>query len=345
MENHTFVTASHLTEKDIATLHGREHELRLAEEVAVRAVHQCADEVAAALKDLDEYDKDVEKAMSESQFVKFKDDVVQLLASALVEDTLSSDYYDALSQKIAKTVLDLNKRGACGNKNVFSQKLRAEVSPMIAEYFADHAIETLKAWENHPSGRWKVFVNDIVGLSEKIQELGARRFKGKQLLDYVPIPVESLLDVSVIQEQIQGSLGWLETVAGELCEGFFSKLLNVITCGFFKILGLELGRSEEQILADYAGSICPRLKEFFCSAPVRSVLVVGLLPVFLETHRRVINALEYTRTAYRVKIKARCDELIRLHHASDEALRRIVEENRKLREGGFVPLCACIERK
>ncbi len=343
MEKHTFVAASHLTEMDIETLRGNEHELRLKEEEAARTVQQFADEVAAALKDLHEYDKDVKKALTASWFVKSRDDAVQRLAGELVANTLSSDFYDGLSRKIAKKIWDLSKK-EYWNRNDFMQKFRAEVGPMIAEYFADNAIGTLKAWGNQPPDIWKRFVDDIVYLSREIQEIGARHCQMPPLIikdpiPVAPIPVESLLDVSATQEQIQGSLGWLEAVAEELHEGFFSKLLNV------GIIWLGLGRSDEQLLADYASAIRPKLEEFFCRVTVRSILEGDLRPIFLEAHRRALNDLDAGRAAYRAEIQARCDELVTLHRSSNEELRRIAEENRKLREGVTAPLSAHIERK
>ena len=216
---------------------------------------------------------------------------------------------------------------------------------MIAEYFAARGVGTFSAWSRHPKGRWKVFINDKSDLNEKIQELGSSRFKGKRLFDDAPIPAfPESLDVSAIPEQIQGSLGGLEAIAEKLREGFFSQLWNIVTWIPVKILGwLGLGRSKEEILVDYADSIRPILEEAFRSVPVRSILEGGLLPVFSETHRQTLNALDSARAAYRVKIKARCDDLIGLHHESDEALRRIAEENRKLREETIAPLRARIE--
>ena len=330
MEKHTFVTASHLTEMDIETLRVREQELRLKEEAAARAVQQSADEVNAALKVLDEYVKDVEKTLAASWFVTSRDDVVQHLATELGADTLSSNFYDGLSRKIANTFLELNTNGLGKTKSDFMQKFLAEVCPMIAKYFVDHAIGALKAWGNQPPGIWKRFVDDIDYLSREIQEIGARHGQMPPLIikdpiSAVPIPVESLLDVSAIQEQIQGSLGWLEAVAEELHKVFFSQLLNVV------ITRLGFGRSEDQLLADCAGAIRPKLEEFFCGVTVRSILERGLQPVFLEAHQRALNAIDSARADYRARIQARCDELVKLHRALDEELRRIAEENHKLR--------------
>ncbi len=226
------------------------------------------------------------------------------------------------------------------------QKLRAEVGPMIAEYFADYGVGTLNAWRNHPKGRWKVFINDKSDLNEKIQEIGSGRFGGKRLFDNVPIPAfPESLDVSAIPEQIQGSLGGLETVAEELREGLLSQLWNAFTWIPRKILGwLGFGRSDEQILADYAGSIRPKLEEAFRNNQVREILERGLLPVFSETHKQTLDALNSAKAAYRVKIMARCDELIELHRASNEERNRVAEESRKLCEGIIAPLRVRIEK-
>ena len=332
------------SQKALETLRGHEHELHLKEEEAEKTEKQCADEVDAALKDLDEYDKDVEKALADSQFVKSKEDAVQLLARALVDDTLSSQFYDGLSHRIAKTVRNLNKSKAGVSKSGFMQKLRAEVGPMIAEYFGTRSIGIFHEWSNDPKGRWKVFVNNVFELDEEIQQLGSSRFEGKRLFERVPIPaLPDTLDVSRIPEQIQGSLGGIEAVAEELREGFFSQLWNVICAIPRMIIDWFFGKSEEKELEDYANSICPKLKEAFRSNQVRRILEGGLVPVFLETHRQILDSLNASRAAYRRKIQVRCDELIELHSASDEELRRIAEENHKLREGTIKPLRERIE--
>ena len=133
-------------------------------------------------------------------------------------------------------------------------------------------------------------------------------------------------------------------MAEELREGIFSQFLNVLTWIPRKIIGwLGFAPSDEQILADYTSLIRPKLEEAFRNNQIRGILENGLLPVFSETHKQTLNALNSAKTAYRVKIEARCDELIELHRSSDAELHRIAEENRRLREEIIAPLRAEIE--
>ena len=73
------------------------------------------------------------------------------------------------------------------------------------------------------------------------------------------------------------------------------------------------------------------------------ILENGVRPVFEEIHKEFLDSLDKSRSAYRKKIEARCDELIELHRSSDAELHRIAEENRRLREEIITPLRAEIE--
>lgn len=333
------------SKKALEILQCHEAELLLREDYAKQSERQCAEEVASAQKDLDDYEREAEAEVARSRLVVSRDDAVVRLSRELVDDTLSNDFFSDLARRIAKTVRDLNKRREGISSDGFLEKLRTEVGPLSADYFADRGVGTFRFWAANPKGRWSVFCEDVWELDDKLQEIGVRHLGGKRIFDGVPIPaLPDELDVDGMPEKIQESLGGLERVAEELREGFFTQLLNVLTWISDKIVKLlGLGQSEEEILSNYAEKIRPVLEQEFQTAKVRNILEEGLRPVFKSSHHQIVDSLGKSRKAYRDKILARCDELIEDHRASDEELHRIVEENRRLREECIAPLRREIE--
>ena len=333
------------SKKALETLRSHETELQLKEDSAKQNERQCAEEVAAAKRDLDAYEQDAEEAIAKSQFVKTKDDAIKLLSRALVEDVLSNEFYVGLSRKSAKIVRELSKKWKSISGEWFRQRLRAEIGPLIVSYFADKTIGKLSAWSENPQGRWGLFVNDVYDLDDEIQSLGAKRFGGKHLFDKIPIPaLPKELSIEQMPERITDSLSGIEKVAESLREKFLTKLVKCLTRVVDKIFSFfGLGKSEEEILKEYANSIRPELEKSFCDENVYRILEEGVSPVFVNIHGVILDELSASRSAYRGKIQARCDELIELHRSSDAELHRIAEENRRLREEIIAPLRAEIE--
>ena len=333
------------SKKALETLKSHEKELQLKEEAAEQNERQCAEEVDAAKRDLDEYEKDAEETISRSQFTKSKADAIELLSRALVDDVLSDQFYTGLARKVAKTVRKLNNTKESLSEEKFRDRFHEEVGPLITDFFADKTVGILGTWSDNPQGRWKLFLQDVYDLDDEIQRLGAARFQGKRLFDAIPIPaLPNELAIEQMPEQIAGSLKGIDAVAESLREGVFRKLLSVLkklSNGIMALFGW--GQSETQILSEYAEVLRPELESSFRSEMVYRILEDGVSPIFSNIHRRILDALSVSRSAYRKKIQARCDELVELHRSSDEELRRIAEENRRLREDCIAPLRAEIE--
>ena len=331
--------------KALETLKSHERELQLKEEAAHESEQKCAEEVAAARHDLDEYEKETESAVASSRLGSANDDVVQSLSRSLVDDVLDDGFHLGLSRRIAKTVRKLNKDFEGLSQNGFLRKMREEVGPLIADYFEDKAIGMLEKWREEPKGRWRLFLGDVKELGDKIQELGAARFEGKRLFKNVPIPtMPTDINDEEISGQISDSLDGLDAVAESLREGFFSQVLNVLSWPFDKIaswFGME--KTESEILSEYAEQFQPVLEKSFRDRSTGQILEKGVRPVFADILRQILDSLAVSRASYRKKIQARCDELVELHRSSDAELRRVAEENRKLREECIAPLRSEIE--
>ena len=333
------------SKKALETLKSHEWELQLKVKAAAQDESKSSEEVAAAKCELKRFDNDVDKALKDSAFVSKQEDSVALLARDLVDNTLVDRFYEGLSRKIAKTVRDLNKNGTGYSGKGFRRALRNEVGPLIAQFFAERGVKTFHNWSDNPTGRWKIFIMDASRLDDEIQELGARHFDGKRLFDNLRRPTLSTksIDVSEIPERIQDALGGLEKVAEELREGFFSDLLNIILWLPNKIREWFFGSDSEEELNEYANKIRPTLEESFRDENVRRILERGLRAVFAETYREILQSLEKSRTGYRAKIQARCDEYLEVHRLKDDEKHRITEENRMLCEGCIAPLRAEVE--
>ncbi len=332
------------SKKALETLRSHETELQLKEDVAKENEKKCADEVAAAKVDLDEYEKETKSAVQGSQFVLRKDDAMKSLSRSLVDDVLSPDFHEGLSKHIGKVVRDLNKRGYWFKED-FKRALRAEVGPLIAGYFRDRAIVMLEKWQKMPNGRWKLFCGDIEELSDQIHVIGAARFGGKRIFQGEPLPsMPANINDGEISGKITDSFDGLDNVAESLREGFFTQLCYVATWVFNKIREFfGIGETEEEIIAGYSKKIQPELEKAFRDMSTCQILENGVRPVFEEIHKEFLDSLDKSRSAYRKKIEARCDELIELHRSSDAELHRIAEENRRLREEIIAPLRAEIE--
>ena len=333
------------SKKALETLKSHETELQLKEDAAKENENKCADEVAAAKRDLDEYEKEATAAVENSRLVSTKEDAVESLSRSLVDDVISDGFHEGLSRRIAKTVRKLNKSFAGLSQDGFRQKLRAEVGPLIADYFEDKAIGSLGKWSKAPSGRWKLFLGDVRELGDQIQELGSSRFDGKRLFKNIPIPaMPKDINDEEISGKISDSLDGLDAVAESLREGFFTQLLNAFTWVFDKIASLfGMEKTEAEIIAKYAETIQPELETAFRDRKTCRILEDGVRPVFSSILRETLDSLETSRSEYRKKIQARCDEQVELHRKSDAELHRIAEENRKLREECIAPLRAEIE--
>lgn len=333
------------SKKALETLKSHEAELQLREENAKQSELQCAEEVAAAKHDLDEYEAEAEEAILRSNFVKSKDDAFKLLSRDLVYNVLSEQFYTGLSRKIARTVRKLNAKMKSLSETSFREAVRAEVGPLITEFFADKTIGVLGEWSEHPTGRWGTFVKDVYTLDDEIQELGAKHFQGKRIFKKIPIPaLPNTLAIEQMPEQISRSINGIDNITESLREGFWTKLWNIfkwIVDVLLKLLGR--GKSEEQILSEYAAALCPELEKSFRDERVFCILEAGVRPVFENIHGQILCALSNSRSAYRKKIQARCDELIEDHRSSDEELHRIAEANRKLREECIAPLRSEVE--
>lgn len=331
--------------KALETLKSHERELQLKEDAAKENANKCAGEVAAAKRDLDEYEKESKAAVDNSRLAKAEEEAVASLSRSLVDDVLSSGFHEGLALRIAKTVRKLNKALEGLSQEGFRMKMRGEVGPLITDYFAEKTIARLSKWSDKPQGRWKLFVQDVVDLDDEIQKLGAVRFQGKRLFDAIPIPaLPSNLEIGQMPEQIASSMDGLDEVIDNLREGFWTQLRNVIMWLVDKIRELlGGGQSEEEILSKYAEAICPELEKSFHDVKVREILERGVRPSFKDIHRQILDELNSSRAAYREKIEARCDELTELHRSSDEELQRIAEENKKLREECIAPLRAEVE--
>ena len=334
------------SKKALETLISHETELQLKEDVAKKKERKCAEEVAAAKFDLDEYEKETKSAEQGSRFVLRKDDAMNSLSHSLVDDVLSNGFYDGLSRHIAGIVRVLNKKGyASFSHDAFIRRLRGEVGPLIAGYFKDKAIAMVEQWKNKPNGRWKMFCDDRTELSDQIHAIGAARFGGKRIFDGEPLPsMPTNINDEEISARITDSFGGLDTVAESLREGLFSQLWNVVCWPFDKLAALfGIGKSDEEIVAEYSEKMQPELEKSFRDRTICQILEDGVRPTFKWWHEEILKSLDKSRAAYRKKIEARCDELMELHRSSDAELHQIAEANRRLREEIITPLRAEIE--
>ena len=189
------------------------------------------------------------------------------------------------------------------------------------------------------------FQSDVFALDDEIQRLGARHFSGKRLFEKIKVPsLPDTLAIDELPEQIVCSLSCLEAVAEKLREGFWTQLWNV-----FKKLWdiirtlLGLGKSEVEILAEYAKAIQPELEDAFRDEQIVHFLEDSVRPVFDEVYRQILDLLANSRTKYREKIQARCDDMQERHRKATEDLRKLAEEDRRIREECIAPLRAEIE--
>ena len=333
------------SKKAFKTLKSHEKELQLKKAAAEQNEKQCADEVAAASRDLDEYEKESMAAVNNSRLVKAEKETVASLSRSLVDDILSSGFYDGLSRRVAKTVRKLNKALEGLSEKGFRRKMREEVGPLIADYFQDKAVGKLEKWKETPSGRWRLFLDDVKDLADQIQELGSKRFGGKRIFEGEPIPeMPTNIDDSEIAGKISDSLSELYRVAEDLREGPLRQALNIVKWPFRKISSLfGIETTEAEILAEYAGSIRPVIENSFQNRETCQILENGVRPIFAAILPLFLDSLDKSRIAYRENIEARCNELTELHRSSDEELHRIAEENGKLCDECIAPLRAEVE--
>lgn len=333
----------------LETLRNHERELQLKEEEAERDEKACAEEVEAAKRDLDEYQREAEKLVRQSYFARAAQESIDGLSRALLEEILSEDFFCKVSKKISKVVYDLNKNRTGVSQADFKQRFAAETAPLVIGAYADCAIAVLNRWQSRPSGRWKRYLEDISDLNENLHELGKRHFGGKRLFQNVPIPdIPDAIQKNALSEQLEAPLAeHLNAVVEELREGFWKGLLDafiwLLTLGGRVLDALGLSKTEDEIVRENMEKIRPSLEASFNDYSIRNTLERGINPVFEKFHDAILHAIEDARAAYRSKIQARCDELIELHRTSTENKRACAEANRKLREECIAPLRGRIE--
>lgn len=335
----------------LETLRNHERELQLKEEEAERDEKACAEEVEAAERDLDEYQREAEKLVRQSYFARAAQESIDGLSRALLEEILCEQFFQAVSKKISKVVYNLNKRRAwvTVSQTDFKQRFAAETTPLVIETYADCAIAALNLWKSRPSGRWKRYLADVSELNENLHELGERHFGGKRLFQDVPIPdIPDAIQKNALSEQLEAPLAeHLDAVVEELREGFWRGLWEafkwLVTLGGWVSDMLGRSKTEDEIVRENMEKIRPSLEASFNDYSIRNTLERGINPVFENFHDAILRAIEDARAAYRSKIQARCEELTELHRASSENKQACAETNRKLREECIAPLRGRIE--
>lgn len=331
--------------KALATLKEHETELRHKEEEAEHSEKQCAEEVAAATKDLDEYEAETDALVRASYLFKHKNELIEKLSEALVEDTLSSNFFRNLSRRIGRLIYKLNKGLKGFFQNDFERRFHSEIGPIIADCYSNHTLGVSQNWKEHPNLQWSEFLSNVADLRKQIHDAGCRHFGGKRIFEDVPLPeLSAEVSTDELSKQLANNLYTLDSVAENLREGFWKGLWDAFTFLFGRWIFVLLSeRNKELVVEKYAKRVRPDLEKTFKNVDLRRILEHGTFPIFGNMYGRMIDSLDSTRAAYRSKIQARCDELVELHRKSDEELRRIAEENRQIREERIVPLRRRIE--